>query len=150
VIYRPSHLAELAQGIRSLLARGPEGLVAIEPAPVFMTSAGVAVALTRLAEGRGGRYHLSVSRPDALLAQGAALTLVALLLDLLDVDVARARVSPSTNVTYASFELTSDEELALAGTSPPVFDDETARERLRRAMDARSRMISAPRAAATR
>jgi hypothetical protein len=139
-IYAPAHVAELGHGLLALLSRGPDVLGATDLPPHFVTRANVAVVVTRAPAAEGGRYHLSLSRRGDILAQGAALTLVAFLLDLVGVDLARASVSPSPDVTHVGFSLSADEERSLTAASPPALDEKDVRERLRRAMEARARM----------
>jgi hypothetical protein len=139
-LYAPAHLAELGRGLLTLISRGADGLGATESPPHFVTSANLAVVVTRAPAADGGRYHLSLSRRGDVLAQGAALTLVAFLLDVLGFDPARASVSPSPNVTHVEFAMSADEERHVASAASAALDEADVRERLGRAMNARAHM----------
>ena len=144
-LFSTEHLSELATQAQSIWVATPQipsptlpsARADAMPPRSFQTSAGLTVVHTRHGHGTGVDFHVSVSLGEGALAQGAALSLMAFLLDLPRIDPQRITVAHGVTVTHASFTLDEREVQALAAAAL-ALDDAALTSRFQRALAARS------------
>ena len=148
-LFAPAHLAELAARAHDISRPDAPPLRTaggeVMP-PAAVTSAGLSVVYTRETDGRVVVHHLSLAHRSGALARAAGLSLVALVLEALGVDLAAVDVSVSRRLTtHATFRLSASEQRDFDTRPPPAIDEASARAALGRALAQRDRWIAAGR-----
>jgi hypothetical protein len=142
-LFAPAHLAELGRQAHIMSRPGAARLRgkagAVMPAGC-RTAAGLTLVYSREPDGAEIAHHLSFAHQSGTLAHSAGLTLVAFVLDVLGVDLARVEVviSPQLNA-HAGFRLSPQEQRAFDDRPAPALDRASVRTRLGQAMKERER-----------